>query len=42
MTIHQNGLFIEPGQGRSYYFGQDLYSYRFYRQILHLPRTTIL
>jgi hypothetical protein len=28
MTIHQNGLFIEPGQGRSYYFGQDLYTFK--------------
>jgi quercetin dioxygenase-like cupin family protein len=28
MTINQNGLFIEPGQGRSYYFGQDLYTFK--------------
>ena len=28
MTIHQNGLFIEPGQGRSYYFGEDLYTFK--------------
>lgn len=28
MTIHQNGLFLEPGQGRSYYFGQDLYTFK--------------
>ena len=28
MTIHQNGLFIEPGKGRSYYLGQDLYTFK--------------
>jgi quercetin dioxygenase-like cupin family protein len=28
MTIHQNGLFIQPDQGRSYYFGQDLYTFK--------------
>lgn len=28
MTIHQNGLLVEPGQGRSYYFGQDLYTFK--------------
>ena len=28
MTIHQNGLFVEPGQGRSYYFGPDLYTFK--------------
>ena len=28
MTIHQNGLFLESGQGRSYYFGQDLYTFK--------------
>ncbi|MEG3987672.1 cupin domain-containing protein [Microcoleus sp. S28C3] len=28
MTIHQNGLFVEPGQGRSYYLGQDLYTFK--------------
>lgn len=28
MTIHQNGLFLEPGKGRSYYFGQDLYTFK--------------
>jgi quercetin dioxygenase-like cupin family protein len=28
MTINQNGLFVEPGQGRSYYFGQDLYTFK--------------
>jgi hypothetical protein len=32
MTIHENGLFVEPGQGRSYYFGQDLYTF------LHSPK----
>lgn len=28
MTIHQNGLLVGPGQGRSYYFGQDLYTFK--------------
>jgi quercetin dioxygenase-like cupin family protein len=28
MTIHQNGLFVQPDQGRSYYFGQDLYTFK--------------
>ncbi|MCU0545614.1 MAG: cupin domain-containing protein [Oscillatoriaceae cyanobacterium Prado104] len=28
MTIPQNGLFVEPGGGRSYYFGQDLYTFK--------------
>src|SRR4028119_336193 len=28
MTINQNGLFVEPGQGRSYYLGQDLYTFK--------------
>ena len=28
MTIHQNGLFVQPSQGRSYYFGQDLYTFK--------------
>lgn len=28
MTIDQNGLFVQPGQGRSYYFGQDLYIFK--------------
>lgn len=28
MTIHPNGLFIQPNQGRSYYFGQDLYTFK--------------
>lgn len=28
MTIHQNGLFVQSGQGRSYYFGQDLYRFK--------------
>ena len=28
MTIHQEGLFVQPGQGRSYYFGQDLYIFK--------------
>ncbi len=28
MTIHQNGLFVQSGQGRSYYFGQDLYTFK--------------
>lgn len=28
MTIHQDGLFVQAGQGRSYYFGQDLYTFK--------------
>ncbi len=28
MTIHQEGLLVEPGQGRAYYFGQDLYIFK--------------
>ncbi len=28
MTINQNELFVESGQGRSYYFGQDLYTFK--------------
>ncbi len=28
MTIHKNGLFVQAGQGRSYYFGQDLYTFK--------------
>ncbi|NHC37966.1 cupin domain-containing protein [Scytonema millei] len=28
MTIHQNGIYVQPGQGRSYYFGQDLYTFK--------------
>ena len=28
MTINQNGLFVEPGQGHSYWFGQDLYTFK--------------
>lgn len=28
MTIDQNGLFVQPDQGRSYYFGQDLYIFK--------------
>ena len=28
MTIHQDGLFVQSGQGRSYYFGQDLYTFK--------------
>ncbi len=28
MKIHQNGLFMQPNQGRSYYFGQDLYTFK--------------
>jgi mannose-6-phosphate isomerase-like protein (cupin superfamily) len=28
MTIDRNELFVEPGQGRSYYFGQDLYTFK--------------
>ncbi len=28
MTIYQNGLFVQSGQGRSYYFGQDLYTFK--------------
>ncbi len=28
MTIHHNGLFVEPGPGRSYYFGQGLYTFK--------------
>jgi quercetin dioxygenase-like cupin family protein len=28
MTINQNGLFVQPGQGDSYWFGQDLYTFK--------------
>lgn len=28
MTIHQSGLSVPPGQGHSYYFGQDLYTFK--------------
>lgn len=28
MTTHQDGLFVESGQGRSYYFGEDLYTFK--------------
>jgi Mannose-6-phosphate isomerase len=28
MTINQNGLFVEPGQGPSYYFDQNLYTFK--------------
>jgi len=28
MTINQNGLFVEPGQGSSYYFDQNLYTFK--------------
>ncbi len=28
MTIHQSGLFVQPAQGCSYYFGQDLYNFK--------------
>lgn len=28
MTIHQDGLFVQSGQGRSYYFGHDLYTFK--------------
>ncbi|MBD2120898.1 cupin domain-containing protein [Trichocoleus sp. FACHB-262] len=28
MTINQNGLFVQSDQGRSYYFGQDLYTFK--------------
>ncbi len=28
MTINQNGLFVEPGQGHCYWFGQDLYTFK--------------
>ncbi len=28
MTIHRNGLFVQPNQGRSYYFDQDLYTFK--------------
>lgn len=28
MTINQTGLFVPSGQGRSYYFGQDLYTFK--------------
>jgi quercetin dioxygenase-like cupin family protein len=28
MTIHQSGLSVPPGQGHSYYFGQDLYIFK--------------
>ncbi|NEO86167.1 MAG: cupin domain-containing protein [Spirulina sp. SIO3F2] len=28
MTIPQNGLLVQPGQGRSYYLGQDLYTFK--------------
>jgi len=28
MTINQDGLFVASGQGRSYYFGEDLYTFK--------------
>jgi quercetin dioxygenase-like cupin family protein len=28
MTIDQNGLLVQPGEGRSYYFGSDLYTFK--------------
>ncbi|GAB4383799.1 MAG: hypothetical protein Kow00121_46280 [Elainellaceae cyanobacterium] len=28
MTVPQQGLFMNPGQGRSYYFGRDLYTFK--------------
>ncbi len=28
MTIDQNSLFVQSGQGRAYYFGQDLYIFK--------------
>jgi quercetin dioxygenase-like cupin family protein len=28
MTINQNELFVEPGGGYSYWFGQDLYTFK--------------
>lgn len=28
MTINQNGLFVQPGQGSAYYFGEDLYTFK--------------
>ena len=28
MTIHQAGFLVQPGQGRAYYFGQDLYIFK--------------
>jgi mannose-6-phosphate isomerase-like protein (cupin superfamily) len=28
MTINQHELFVESGQGRSYYLGQDLYTFK--------------
>ncbi|MBW4491022.1 MAG: cupin domain-containing protein [Trichocoleus desertorum ATA4-8-CV12] len=28
MTIHQDGLLVQSNQGRSYYFGQDLYTFK--------------
>lgn len=28
MTINPNGLFVQSDQGRSYYFGQDLYTFK--------------
>ena len=28
MTINQNGLFVEPGQGPSYYLDQNLYTFK--------------
>ncbi|WP_242056129.1 cupin domain-containing protein [Nostoc flagelliforme] len=28
MTINQNGLFVQSGGGHSYYFGQDLYTFK--------------
>lgn len=28
MTIPQNGLCVQAGQGRSYYFGHDLYTFK--------------
>lgn len=28
MTIHQNELFVQPGQGHSYWVGQDLHTFK--------------
>lgn len=28
MTVINQGLFVDPGQGRSYYFGRDLYTFK--------------
>lgn len=28
MTIHPDGLFVQQGEGRSYYFGEDLYTFK--------------